>query len=147
MPLTGEAKRSYQRKWVARRRAMWFAGKSCVICGSRDSLELDHIDPTQKVTNRIWSWSEARRQAELDKCQVLCHDCHRGKSNGPDGDISRRLTKVRDFCSKGHNLKLVGWYNWSGYSKRCRYCIYLRDAKRRGYVTIKTESEFALQSG
>jgi hypothetical protein len=44
-------------------------------------LELDHKDHRQKVSHTIWSWSMERRDAELAKCQVLCHDCHLDKTN------------------------------------------------------------------
>lgn len=76
-----EKQREYQRQWIARRKAEWFEGKSCVECGSTENLELDHIDPATKITNAIWSWSEERRNAELAKCQVLCHDCHVKKTH------------------------------------------------------------------
>lgn len=75
-----EYQRDYQRKWMAARRLDFFTGKSCARCGSTKNLELDHIDPATKVSHRIWSWSEVRRQAELAKCQVLCHSCHQHKS-------------------------------------------------------------------
>ncbi|APD17116.1 HNH endonuclease [Mycobacterium phage Lukilu] len=75
-----EAQRQYQREWVARRRTEYFAGKSCVECGATEDLRLDHIDPTQKVDHKIWSWSAARREAELTKCQVLCEPCHQEKT-------------------------------------------------------------------
>ncbi|MEM1416560.1 MAG: HNH endonuclease [Myxococcota bacterium] len=65
---------------MADRRARFFAGKSCVKCGSVERLELDHIDPAQKVTHSIWSWSQARREAEIAKCQVLCRRCHKRKT-------------------------------------------------------------------
>jgi len=79
---TPEAQREYQRQWVARRRAEFFADKECVKCGSTDRLELDHIDPEAKVSHRIWSWSAARREVEIAKCQVLCHECHLFKTVG-----------------------------------------------------------------
>lgn len=56
----------------------------CIGCGSQEQLEIDHIDPTTKlcdpaksfgaktITNRIWN--------EIDKCQLLCYDCHREKT-------------------------------------------------------------------
>jgi len=62
------------------RRASFFYGKACVRCGTSEDLELDHIDRTTKVSNNVWSWASARREAELAKCQVLCHDCHKKKS-------------------------------------------------------------------
>lgn len=75
-----ERQKQYQRQWIARRRAVWFADKVCAGCGSTSSLELHHLDPSTKVTHRIWSWAKERREAELAKCQVLCFDCHLQKS-------------------------------------------------------------------
>lgn len=73
---TKELQRDYQRAWVAKRRKAWFSDKSCAVCKSKDYLELDHINPKNKVASCIWSWSEKRRDAELKKCQVLCRSCH-----------------------------------------------------------------------
>ena len=61
---------------AARTRAEFFEGKSCVRCGSVDRLELDHIDASTKVSSNIWSWSPAKREAEIAKCQVLCRPHH-----------------------------------------------------------------------
>jgi len=68
--------REYQRLWIAKRRAEFFKNKTCILCGSEENLELDHIDPSTKVSHTIWSWSEKRRLEEIAKCQILCHDCH-----------------------------------------------------------------------
>lgn len=80
MGYVGERKREYQREWMRRRREDFFANKSCVRCGSTDRLELDHIDRATKVDHKIWSWSKARQEKELAKCQVLCYDCHKVKT-------------------------------------------------------------------
>ncbi|AVI04753.1 HNH endonuclease [Mycobacterium phage LifeSavor] len=81
MPMaTKEARREYQRQWIAKRRADFFADKRCVKCGSTEELNLDHIDPTKKVSHNIWSWSQVRRDAEIAKCQVLCLPCHKDKT-------------------------------------------------------------------
>lgn len=37
---------------------------------------MDHKDPEHKLNHRVWGWAEARREAELAKCQVLCRFCH-----------------------------------------------------------------------
>ncbi len=79
-----EVQAEYQRQWMANRRAEWFADKSCSWCGSTQNLELDHVDSASKVSHRIWSWSRARRDAELAKCQVLCNECHTAKSLSMD---------------------------------------------------------------
>ena len=66
---------------VKKRRTDWLdANGPCVSCGSSERLEVDHIDPATKEDHRIWSWSEERRATELEKCQVLCHDCHEAKT-------------------------------------------------------------------
>lgn len=68
--------REYQARWMADRRRAFLADKVCVECGSDDHLELDHVDPGQKVSHRIWSWTQERRDAEIAKCRVLCRGCH-----------------------------------------------------------------------
>lgn len=76
-----EKQREYQRKWRASRRQSWLeANGPCIQCGALDNLEVDHVDKTQKISHKIWSWSEERRNEELSKCQVLCRVCHAAKS-------------------------------------------------------------------
>lgn len=90
-----ETQRQYQREYLAAKRAAYLNGKYCVECGSTQRLEIDHIDPTQKITHAFWSWSEERRLVELAKCQILCYDCHKKKTimqtlrkNVPHGTIT-----------------------------------------------------------
>jgi 5-methylcytosine-specific restriction endonuclease McrA len=80
MTLSPARQKEYQREWCAKNRAAYMAGKSCVVCGSTQNLEVDHIEPEQKISHRIWSWSAVRRAAELAKCQILCTDCHLTKT-------------------------------------------------------------------
>jgi len=85
-------------------------GKSCLVCGTTESLEVDHVDPTQKVAHRIWSWAIPRRDAELAKCQVLCTEHHKAKTRAdrpiPEhGTISRYggIHKCRcDLCRRAN---------------------------------------------
>jgi hypothetical protein len=103
--------REYKRNWVAARRGEWMADKSCVVCGTTKDLEVDHIDPTQKVAHRIWSWAIERRNAELAKCQVLCKAHHLEKTlaqrpKPEHGTVSRYSSKVHkcrcDLCRKAN---------------------------------------------
>lgn len=75
-----DAQREYQREWVAARRAEFFKGKKCKVCGSTKNLELDHRDPKQKVSHRIFSWSWDRIHAEAAKCDILCKTHHDEKT-------------------------------------------------------------------
>lgn len=114
MAYTGEQKREYQRKWLLARRADFFADKVCVVCGSDESLELDHIDPSQKKYNPVALWGMSKtnpnRIAELEKCQVLCETHHKEK------------TKAWWASKANHGRTLYG--------KGCR-CEVCREAQRR----------------
>jgi 5-methylcytosine-specific restriction endonuclease McrA len=82
MPFTDPAAlKAYQIRWKKERKDAWFSANGpCKRCGSRKDLELDHLNPAKKVSHRVWSWSKARREVELAKCQVLCGRCHKAKT-------------------------------------------------------------------
>lgn len=121
MPMkTKELQREYQRKWIAQRRANFFADKYCVwvlpdesLCGSQEKLELDHIDASNKINNSIWSWSEERRSKEIEKCQVLCHTHHlekthinresaRGSKHGNSKFTDELIREIRSKYARGN---------------------------------------------
>ena len=63
-------------------KAVEYKGGKCEICGYNkvlEALEFHHIDPTQKEftisagVNKSW----ISIQPELDKCMLLCANCHR----------------------------------------------------------------------
>lgn len=105
-----ERQRQFQRERLAARKAEFYRDKCCVRCGSTESLELDHIDRTQKVSHSVWSWSQVRRDAEIAKCQVLCHNCHWEKTRDDMGwrqvhgtPTSYSKYKCRcDLCREAH---------------------------------------------
>lgn len=85
MTLSGDAKREYQRLWIQARRDDWISKNGPYSkCGSTENLTVDHIDPKQKLidTANLWSLSplNAKRVEELNKCQVLCEECHKIKT-------------------------------------------------------------------
>lgn len=59
------------------------ANKGCAICGDKRHwvLDLHHIDSDTKEQNisymlrKNYSWTKIK--TELDKCEVLCANCHR----------------------------------------------------------------------
>lgn len=124
-----DAQREYQRLWIARRRAEFFDGKSCVKCGAVDDLELDHIDPAEKVSHRIWSWSAARREAEIAKCQILCATCHDAKTLR-----EYPVTSGREFAKHGSASK---------YQRgcRCRPCTDAKVAQTDSYRRQRYQAE------
>lgn len=85
MPYSNPAiQNAYQNARLQERRREWIEGQGgeCVQCGSTESLEVDHVDPSTKVCNPrgIWSRNIGFREMELAKCQVLCADCHKEKT-------------------------------------------------------------------
>ena len=55
-------------------------GAKCQRCGYDryvGALEFHHRDPALKDPNWSRSWSMPRLKEELDKCDILCSNCHR----------------------------------------------------------------------
>ena len=60
-------------------------GGVCVVCGTIERLEFDHIDPETKeftICKRLngASWEDILEEAK--KCQLLCRKCHNRKTHG-----------------------------------------------------------------
>lgn len=89
-------------------------GNKCVTCGSTLKLEVDHIDHKNKnftIFSSTWDrpWEETKE--ELNKCQLLCKNCHLRKTVKDrnyvfvkDTDIHGTLSSYRyckcDQCRK-----------------------------------------------
>lgn len=119
-----EARKEYNRKWIAKRRQEWIdeQGGKCVLCGSTTNLEVDHIDPSLKLykPSDLWSLSKTnpRRIAELNKCRVLCAVCHQTKTSKEQmttehGDAMYHgpLKCKCVVCKAGHKQHNAKWRN------------------------------------
>jgi hypothetical protein len=62
-------------------RAVAHKGGACERCGYNkciNALDFHHLDPTTKeVENEFRSWSWERILLEIDKCILVCANCHR----------------------------------------------------------------------
>lgn len=81
---TQECNTCYHRRYyheVRRQKIFDYLGGACIVCGSREDLEVDHIDPSEKSfeISRNLTFN-AKLRAELDKCQLLCSDHHIAKT-------------------------------------------------------------------
>ena len=87
----------------------------CAMCGTRERLETDHVDPDQKSFNiaRNMTVNNPLVQAELDKCQLLCGDCHLEKT--------RAEREAKGFTHGS-------WYGWLNMKCQCGLCTAARDA-------------------
>ena len=78
----------HQLKRLRAREFVWLylTTHPCVHCGETDPivLEFDHLDQATKTANIARMVSQglgtAKIQAEIDKCQVLCCNCHRRRT-------------------------------------------------------------------
>lgn len=79
-----DAQRASVRQAVAKLRAsrralaIAYLGGVCAICGGTDRLEFHHRDERTKVNNvsRLWTRRPEVVWAEIDKTELLCHQCH-----------------------------------------------------------------------
>ena len=73
----------YIQRWI-RLKKEWidYLGGECQKCGYKKyygALEFHHRDPSMKdaVWSQIKKWSHDRIKKEIDKCDLLCSNCHR----------------------------------------------------------------------
>jgi len=77
---------SRRKHWIRRMDAIVYLGGACGDCGYKDNLdalEFDHVQPSQldrgKRNGGAWlyrySWEKIK--AELDRCELVCANCHR----------------------------------------------------------------------
>lgn len=103
--------------------ALNYLGGRCVSCGTTEKLEFDHIDPSTKSFTIVAQISASREKlkAELDKCQLLCFDCHWDKTRRDNnygqlghGQVSRyinqkcRCQDCRSAWAAYHKMKGYG---------------------------------------
>ena len=97
-----------KRRRLLKQKAVEYKGNSCINCGYNKclaALEFHHIDPTQKdfaLSNdgHTRSWEEIKN--ELDKCILVCANCHREIHNSTinkEKVIERIPTKLEKICS------------------------------------------------
>ena len=75
-----------------KQKAIELKGGKCIVCGydrHHGSLSFHHLDPTKKdfglsVRGIFRSWERVKK--ELEKCVLVCHNCH--------GEIHAGITTI-----------------------------------------------------
>ncbi len=85
------------------RKKKWYRdykeSQGCMDCGNKFPyyvLDLDHRDPSTKTINPaqmiIDGWSIDRMKVEIEKCDVVCANCHRHRTH-----LRGLMDKAADF--------------------------------------------------
>lgn len=129
---SGEYHREYNLARYYRKRLEYInlLGGKCVNCSSIDNLHFDHINPEEKsfsIGAHITSASD-KVISELEKCQLLCYDCHKTKTEmnrdgytkkarGEDVGISKltkeKVREIRKLVGTNNDTKIAGIYGVS----------------------------------
>lgn len=89
-------------------------GNKCSKCNKTDNLQFDHIDRKTKCFTiaKGWNRKESVFWEEINKCQLLCFNCHQEKTLLDLGQISAKtshgtLSSYRyckcDLCRKANS--------------------------------------------
>lgn len=101
----------YMKRRYRQRRELAFKilGGKCVLCGSVDNLEIDHIERSYQIFNFSKTWNCAIKDfiEELAYCQLLCKPHHKEKSDKEQSvEHGEGLTGKRNcYCDLCRPLK------------------------------------------
>lgn len=129
-----------------KRRFAEYKGSRCERCGydrSLAALEFHHTDPAKKefqISGPSVSWEATR--AELDKCQLLCANCHREEHERLVQEKHKRLEEVVRGVIPRRQVG-DGWVR-----QRCEGCGEAFDARiseRQRYCSRRCKAQHALK--
>ena len=96
-----------KRRKEVRRKALAYKDGRCRMCGydrCMDALEFHHLDSSQKdfgISSRGYTRSWSKIREELDKCVLLCSNCHREVHAGlqlPQETVVVKSGEFREAC-------------------------------------------------
>lgn len=120
----GKCKTCYHREYSNKRRQRMidYLGGHCVICGTTENLEFDHVDRDKKSFNiqKNMTLSNPDVRAELDKCQLLCNEHHREKTARENSGFKHGTDYawMKKHCSCAMCLEAKDKWNESRNAKR-----------------------------
>lgn len=123
-----------QRRKTNLKRALTYLGGHCAQCDTIEHLEFDHIDPATKLfcISQKLSKRWVLLVVEVDKCQLLCEDCHFKKTIAQNIEFGEIEKPIPHGTTNGYRH----------FGCRCQKC---RDAHReyaRKYTGSKPKTLF-----
>ena len=125
------------RRLERRQELLILSGNRCKICNSTDSLEFNHIDRSTKLITLSGkgldgSWETILK--ELDKCELLCNNCHLEKTRE-----QYKNKEIRPWNSNRHLPYIHGTVRtYSEIACRCDDCKYAKKLYREKLVDYST---------
>lgn len=122
----------YKALWRQRTRewAKNLLGGRCVLCGTTEDLQFDHIDAATKTIDVSAAirdgWSRRRIGVELEKCQLLC-SYHNGEKSTILGEHAGGKNKIID---PQHGTSVM----YGRQKCRCAVCRLWKRQHRAGLV-------------
>jgi len=95
-----------RRREKLKEKAVEYKGSCCEKCGYSkciSALEFHHLDPAQKdfgisAYGHTYAWKKIK--LELDKCILICANCHREAHDKKSLRIKKIVSKTCPICSK-----------------------------------------------
>ena len=128
-----EYMRTYQINRYNTRRAEFieYLGGACARCGTSENLEFDHIDRTKKsfnISKVLVRMNYEKLREEVDKCQLLCTDCHIEKSR-----------EAKDLGNVDHGGGTTGKRNCKCEPCKAKKAEYMKARKPQYNAAIKAK--------
>lgn len=138
--------------WAKKISAIKYLGGECSSCGNSNIFHLSfhHLDPTAKEDSirhflkRTWS----KITAELDKCILLCRNCHQELHFNKNYDIKYDMLKIagETKCKKcnyiGGNLSSLTFHHRDKENKEFQitsFCNYSKSTYAKSDIEIENE--------
>ncbi len=127
-------------------KALEYLGGKCLDCGNNDHrvLVFDHLNDKVDNVSRLLGKKWDTVQKELDKCELVCANCHKIRTDeripSPiDTFKGYRASKPeRTHCRHGHELTEENTYHYRN-QRHCRICRRLSTYARRKRSKLSLE--------
>ena len=116
---------------VKMQRIFNYLGGKCLNCNSTETLQIDNIDHFNKSFTIASNWGRSWDYLlpELNKCQLLCKDCHLSKSMS-EGSLAKGWT------NQPRQTHGTVW-SYTKYKCRCQLCKSAKSESMKQYKINK----------